>query len=60
MTKRKPMLDGRELSEVELAQIKSQIESLDTIDTVSPEVREIIAQHWPHLLAKVKTADPNA
>jgi hypothetical protein len=50
----KPMLDGRELSELDLAEIKRQIESYDTIDSVSDEMREIIAQHWPHLLAKIR------
>jgi hypothetical protein len=33
MTER-PMLDGRELSEFKLAQIRRQIESLETIDVI--------------------------
>ena len=58
MTKR-PMLDGRELSEAELAQIRRQIESLETIDAVSNEMRALIEQQWPHLLAKIRPAKSN-
>jgi hypothetical protein len=56
MTDKKPMLDGRELSEFELAQIRRQIESLETIDVVSGEMRALIEEQWPHLLAKVRPA----
>jgi hypothetical protein len=48
------MLDGRELSEFELAQIRRQIESLETIDAVSDQMRALIEQQWPHLLAKIR------
>jgi hypothetical protein len=34
MTDTRPMLDGRELSEFELAQIRRQIKNLETIDAV--------------------------
>ena len=54
MTDKKPMLEGRELSEFELAQIRRQIESLETIDVVSDEMYALIEQRWPHLLAKIK------
>jgi hypothetical protein len=54
MTDKKPMLDGRELSEFELAQIRRQIEGVETIDVVSDEMRALIEQQWPHLLTKIK------
>jgi hypothetical protein len=44
----------RELSEFELAQIRRQIESLETIDVVSDEVYALIEQQWSHLLAKIR------
>ena len=50
----RPMLDGRELSEFEMGQIRRQLESLATIDVVSDEMRALIAKHWPHLLAKIR------
>ena len=56
MTKQKPMLNGRELSEFELAQIRRQIENVDTIDVVSDEMRALIEQQWPHLMAKIRPA----
>jgi hypothetical protein len=52
MSKPKPMLDGRELSEFELAQIRRQIEGIETIDAVSDEMRALIEQQWPHLLGE--------
>jgi len=54
MTDKRPMLGGRELSEFELAQIRRQIEGLETIDAVSGEMRALIEQQWPHLLAKIR------
>jgi hypothetical protein len=59
MAKPKPMLNGRELSDLELAQIRRQIENLDTIDVISDEMRELIAGQWPELLAKVRMAKPH-
>jgi hypothetical protein len=56
---RRPKLDGRELSDAELAQIRQQIESLETIDAVSDEMRALIEQEWPHLLAKIRPAKPH-
>jgi hypothetical protein len=39
-----------------LAQIRRQIESLETIDVVSDEMRALIEQQWPHLLATIRPA----
>jgi hypothetical protein len=50
----KPTLDGHELSEFELAQIRRQIESLETIDVMSDEMRRLIAEQWPHLQTKIR------
>jgi hypothetical protein len=54
MTKaRRPMLRGRELSEQELELIRAQIESFDSIEHVDDDMRDLIAQQWPHLLDKL-------
>ena len=53
------MLDGRELSPAELAQIRKHIEKLETIDVVSPEMHMLIAEQWPELLAKIRPAKGN-
>jgi hypothetical protein len=59
MPKPKPTLNGRELSELELAQIRRQIESVEVIDVISDEMRALIAGQWPELLAKIRTAKPH-
>ncbi len=54
-SKRMPVefLHGRPLSPEELELIREQIESLDHIGAVDPEIRGIVARNWPHLLAKL-------
>jgi hypothetical protein len=47
-------LNGRPLSEQDLEWLRQHMESFDTIEAVSDEMRELIAQRWPHLLAKLK------
>ena len=54
--KRKPMLDGRELSEPELDELRQEIEDLQTIDVISSDMRALIEQQWPHLLTKIRPA----
>jgi hypothetical protein len=54
----KPMLNGRELSEIDLAQMRKQIENLKTIDLISDEMRGLVAGQWPELLAKIRMAKP--
>jgi hypothetical protein len=49
---RRAKLLGRDLSDAELETIRVYIESLGAID-VDDAVRELIAQQWPHLLAKL-------
>jgi hypothetical protein len=46
-------LHGRPLSPEELELIREQIESLDHIGAVDPEIRGIVARNWPHLLSKL-------
>ena len=58
MNTKRPMLNGRELSEFELAQLRRQLEQMKTIDVVSEEMRALITQYWPHLLAKIKSPKP--
>jgi hypothetical protein len=38
-----------------LALIRRQIEGVETIDVVIDEMRALIEQQWPHLLAKIKS-----
>ena len=54
MTNRRPILNDRELTEAELEQIRHILESFDGLGTVSDEMRLLIEQQWPHLLAKIK------
>ena len=54
MPKHKPTLDGRELTDAELQQIRQILESFDGIGTISVEMRSLIEQQWPHLLAKIR------
>lgn len=46
-----PMLDGRELSDDELAEIKMMVENFGLIDIGRPG---LIAERWPELLAKIE------
>ena len=45
----KPTLYGRELSPDELAHIRAQVESFDTIEMIDDEMRDLIARQWPDL-----------
>jgi len=45
-------LSGRDLSDAELETIRAYIESLGPIDA-DDALRDLIAQQWPHLLAKL-------
>jgi hypothetical protein len=54
-----PVLGGRELSPQELEAIRSEIESLDVIENLTDEMRELIASQWPHLLAKLRPPRTN-
>ena len=54
MTKQpKPRLYGRELSPDELEAIRRHIESFDRIVDPTDDLRALIADQWPHLLAKL-------
>ena len=50
------MLDGRELTEGELDKVKRLLDHMETIEGVSDEMRALIEQRWPHLLAKIRPA----
>ena len=51
MARRRRLL-GRDLSDAELEAIRVYLENLGAID-VDDAVRDLIAQQWPHLLAKL-------
>jgi hypothetical protein len=44
---------GEPLTPDDLDAMRRQIEELDSIDEIDPEVRAIVARNWPHLLAKL-------
>jgi hypothetical protein len=44
---------GRAVSAEELAAIRLQIESLDTIEAIDAEMRALIVRNWPDLAAKL-------
>lgn len=59
MSPKKPMLAGRELSDEELQHIRTQLDSFDTIEAVSDEMRTLIAEQWPELLGKIEPKRKN-
>ena len=51
------MFGGRELSEDELVRVRKQIEQFVAMgEEVSDEMRALIADQWPELLAKIVPA----
>jgi hypothetical protein len=44
---------GRVLSTEELAAIRREIESFDTIEQIDDEMRALIIRNWPDLAAKL-------
>jgi hypothetical protein len=44
---------GRRLEPEELESIRQQIESIDTIEAIDPEMRGIVERNWPHLIPKL-------
>jgi hypothetical protein len=54
----RPVLNGHELSEEDLEQLRQQIESFDHIEEMSEPVRELIAERWPHLLVRLRKPTP--
>jgi len=52
--KHRPTLNGHPLSEQDLEWLRQHMESFDRIDHISDDIRELIAQRWPHLLARLK------
>jgi hypothetical protein len=50
-------LHGRPLSPEELDAIRQQLEEMDDVISISPEVRAIVERNWPHLLAKLLPDD---
>ena len=51
------LLHGRPLSPEELDTIRQQLEGMDDVTVIDPEVRGIVERNWPHLLAKLPRED---
>jgi hypothetical protein len=50
-------LHGRPLSPEELDMIREQLEEMDNVTAIDPEVRAIVRRNWPHLLVKLLPED---
>jgi hypothetical protein len=50
-------LHGRPLGPEELDTIRQQLEEMDDVTAIDPEVRAIVERNWPHLLAKLPPED---
>jgi hypothetical protein len=48
---------GRPLEPEELETIRRQIENIDAVDVIDPEMRGIVRRNWPHLLSKLPPED---
>ena len=46
---------GRALCVVELAVIRLQVESIDTMEQIDDETRALIIRHWPDIADKLPT-----
>ena len=51
------LLHGRPLSPEELDTIRQQLEGMDDVTVIDPEVRAIVERNWPHLLVKLPPDD---
>ena len=52
------ILHGRPVEAAELELIRMQIEALDTISAIDPEMRGIVEGNWPHLVPKLPPDEP--
>lgn len=49
----RPMFRGRRLSGADLEFIRAKIEMSDSTDALSEDMRDLIANQWPHLIPKL-------
>jgi hypothetical protein len=50
---RRPTFQGRELSDDDLELLRAQVEMVDSIDQIDPEIRDIVAERWPELISRI-------
>lgn len=50
----RPILDGRTLSDADLAFIREQLEEMDAISGISDEMLRLISRLWPDQLLKIR------
>jgi hypothetical protein len=50
-------LNGRPLEPEELDAILAELEAMDSIAVIDPELRAIVVRNWPHLLSKLPPAE---
>ena len=55
---RRPIFRGRELGPHELTCIRAEIESLDMIEHIDDDLRALIEDQWPDLVAKLPPKAP--
>jgi hypothetical protein len=51
------VLNGQVLSPEDLDRIRRDLEALDGIEAISPQLRGIVIRNWPHLVAKLPPED---
>ena len=48
------LLNGREVSDAELAEIREMIETFGIVDLTLPGMRELLEERWPELSEKIE------
>jgi len=56
---RRPIFRGRELGSRELTCIRAEIESFDVIERIDDDLRALIEDQWPDLVAKLPPKAPH-
>ena len=53
-----PTFRGRKLSGPDLEFIRAKIEKSDSTEVLSDDMRDLIANQWPHLMSKLARQKP--
>jgi hypothetical protein len=51
------VLRGQVLSPEDLDRVRADLETVTSIEAISPELRAIVVHNWPHLAAKLPPED---
>jgi hypothetical protein len=50
-------LYGRPLSKADLDGIRRDLEAMESIEVITDQLRAVVVQNWPHLIAKLPPHD---